>query len=85
MQSDPDEVQIILQKVQHPGWVHLDIETDDIEAEVARLEQLGAKRVAQIKNGWVMEAPGGHGHCLVQPASLAPPFERYRWQIHSPS
>jgi hypothetical protein len=31
--------------------VHLDIETDDIEAEVARLEALGAKRVQHVRNG----------------------------------
>ena len=66
-QDDPDEVQIILQKVEHPSRVHLDIETDDIEAEVARLEKLGAKRVARIKSWWVMEAPSGHRFCVVEP------------------
>ena len=34
---------IEVQKVSHPSRVHLDIETDDIEAEVRRLEKLGAK------------------------------------------
>src|SRR5450631_2039239 len=33
---------IEVQKVTHPSRVHLDIETDDIEAEVRRLEKLGA-------------------------------------------
>ena len=32
---------IEVQKVSHPSRVHLDIETDDIEAEVRRLEKLG--------------------------------------------
>ena len=30
-----------------PGRVHLDIHTDDLAAEVARLEELGAERVQQ--------------------------------------
>ncbi|HEX4091236.1 MAG TPA: VOC family protein, partial [Trebonia sp.] len=28
--------------------VHLDIHTDDVDAEVARLERLGAQRVQQV-------------------------------------
>lgn len=67
VQNDPDEGQIILQKVDHPSRVHLDIETDDIESEVARLEKLGAKRVAQVRKWWVMEAPSGHRFCVVEP------------------
>jgi len=58
---------VILQKVTHPSRVHLDIETDDIEAEVKRLEALGARRVAQIRRWWVMEAPSGHRFCVVPP------------------
>ena len=58
---------MLLQEVDHPSRAHLDIETDDIEAEVLRLEKLGAKRVAQIKRWWVMEAPSGHRFCVVLP------------------
>ena len=58
---------IVLQQVEHESRVHLDIETDDIDAEVARLEALGAKRVAQIKTWWVMEAPTGHRFCVIRP------------------
>ncbi len=36
--------------VTHPSRVHLDIEADDIEAEVGRLEALGARRVAQVQH-----------------------------------
>jgi hypothetical protein len=47
--------------------VHLDIETDDLEAEAVRLEKLGAKRVAFVRGRWwVMEAPSGHRFCIVQ-------------------
>jgi predicted enzyme related to lactoylglutathione lyase len=62
-----DEPHIEVQQVQHPSRVHLDIESDDIEAEVRRLEKLGAKRVAQIRTWWVMEAPTGQRFCVVRP------------------
>lgn len=58
---------MMLQKVDHPSRVHLDIESDDVEAEVARLERLGARRVNQIKTWWVMEAPSGQRFCVVRP------------------
>lgn len=58
---------VIVQKVGHESRVHLDIETDDIDAEVARLEALGAKRVAQVKTWWVMEAPTGQRFCVIRP------------------
>jgi predicted enzyme related to lactoylglutathione lyase len=54
-----------VQSVTHPSRVHLDIETDDIEAEVRRLEQLGARRVKQVESWWVMEAPTGQRFCVV--------------------
>ena len=55
-----------VQRVDHPSRVHLDIETDNVDAEVARLEKLGAKRVEQVKTWWVMEAPTGHRFCVVR-------------------
>ena len=55
-----------VQKVDHPSRIHLDIETDDVEAEAARLEKLGATRVQKIKTWWVMEAPTGHRFCVVR-------------------
>jgi predicted enzyme related to lactoylglutathione lyase len=65
--TPPGEVAVLVQSVAHPSRVHIDIETDDIEAEVARLEGLGARRVAQIKRWWVMEAPTGQRFCVVRP------------------
>jgi len=67
LDTGPDELHIELQKVEHPSRVHLDIETDDIESEVSRLEKLGAKRVEQIRTWWVMEAPTGQRFCVVRP------------------
>ena len=45
--------------------LHVDIETDDVEAEVRRLEQLGARRKRQVKHWWVLEDPAGHPFCVV--------------------
>ena len=56
---------ILIQSVDHASRVHLDIETDDIEAEVRRLEALGAKKIEQVKYWWVMEAPTGHRFCVI--------------------
>ena len=60
------DLHIEVQRVDHPSRVHLDIETDDIEAEVRRLEALGARRVEQISTWWVMEAPTGQRFCVVR-------------------
>ena len=64
--TGPNDLDIEVQQVDHPSRVHLDIETDDIDAEVARLEKLGAKRVAKVKSWWVMEAPTGQRFCVVR-------------------
>jgi hypothetical protein len=64
--TDSDEPFLLLQRVDHEARIHLDIETDDLDAEVARLEALGAKRVAFVKRWWVMQAPTGHRFCVVR-------------------
>ena len=53
--------------MEHPSRVHLDIETDDKEAEVARLVELGAREVERFPRWIVMEAPTGHRFCVVNP------------------
>ena len=65
---------IEVQRVDHPSRVHLDIETDDIESEVRRLEKLGARRIQAVQTWWVMEAPTGQRFCVVRAGS--PGFER---------
>jgi predicted enzyme related to lactoylglutathione lyase len=63
---DPeDRMQIEVQTVDHESRVHLDIAADDIEAEVRRLEALGAKRIDNVKHWVVMEAPTGQRFCVV--------------------
>ena len=54
-----------VQQVDHASRIHLDIEADDIEAEVARLEKLGAIRLEDIKTWVVMQAPTGQKFCVV--------------------
>ncbi len=67
LQDGPAGLHIEVQKVDHPSRVHLDIEADDIEAEAARLEQLGARRVAFVRDSWwVMESPDGQRFCVVK-------------------
>ena len=64
LRTADDEPILLLQKVAHPSRVHLDIETDDVEAE--RLVALGARKVGKVKTWWVMEAPSGHRFCVVR-------------------
>jgi predicted enzyme related to lactoylglutathione lyase len=67
LETADDEPIILLQRVEHEARVHLDIETDDIEAEAKRLEALGATRVAfRHDRWWVMQAPSGHRFCIVR-------------------
>ena len=73
------DLHVEVQTVSHPSRVHLDIETDDIEAEVRRLEALGARRVAQVQTWWVMEAPTGQRFCVVRKCSPAFDTKARNW------
>jgi hypothetical protein len=66
LDTAPDEPHLEVQQVRHESRVHLDLETDDIEAEVRRLEKLGARRVGAVKTWYVMEAPTGQRFCVVR-------------------
>lgn len=63
--TDAADPQVILQKVEHPSWIHIDIETDDIEAEVQRLEGLGATVIEKMERWTIMEAPSKHRFCII--------------------
>lgn len=72
----PDaDIRILLQRTDDPKVakerMHLDLETDDVEAEVRRLEALGAKRWNhQHERGfdfWVLRDPWGNEFCVLQP------------------
>jgi len=72
----PDsEIRVLLQKTNDEKTskerMHLDLETDDVEAEVKRLEALGATRWDhQQERGfdfWVMHDPWGNEFCVLHP------------------
>jgi len=63
-----DDVAINLQSVTHRSSVHIDLETDNIDREVERLEKLGARRVFQARRWIVMMTPSGHGICVCRPS-----------------
>jgi predicted enzyme related to lactoylglutathione lyase len=67
LQAAAGEPLLMVQKVEHESRIHLDIESTDLEAEAARLEALGAKRIGFVKRWWVMEAPTGQRFCVVNP------------------
>ena len=79
LQSSASEPVLMVQRVDHESRIHLDIETDDIEAEVARLEALGARRVEKIQTWWVMLAPTGQKFCVVRPQRGPLGDEANRW------
>lgn len=56
---------ILLQKVDHPSRVHLDIDAEDVESEVDRLKKLGAREFDRVRDFVIMEAPTGHRFCIV--------------------
>jgi hypothetical protein len=66
LMTQPDDLHIEVQQVEHESRVHLDIEADDIDAEVRRLERLGARPVERVKTWCVMEAPTGQRFCVVR-------------------
>jgi predicted enzyme related to lactoylglutathione lyase len=75
----PDEPHVEVQRVDHPSRVHLDIESDDIEAEARRLAALGARKIANIKDWCVMEAPTGQRFCIVPAESSGFRNKAHEW------
>jgi predicted enzyme related to lactoylglutathione lyase len=60
------DVGLLIQRLADgPARVHLDIHTDDLDAEVSRLEGLGAERIQQVHAWWIMRDPAGLLFCVV--------------------
>ena len=60
-----------------PPRVHLDVETDDVGAEVARLTGLGAT-VAEQRDGYtVLHDPGGLVFCVVPVQTTRADFDEH--------
>lgn len=66
LKTPPGEISVQVQRVDHESRIHLDIETDDIPAEVARLEKLGAIVDTRMERWVVMKAPSGQRFCVVR-------------------
>jgi predicted enzyme related to lactoylglutathione lyase len=79
LETPTDEPIVQLQRVEHESRVHIDIESDDIAAEVARLEKLGAKVVNRLERWVVMEAPSGQRFCVVRVQRPDWPKNANRW------
>jgi hypothetical protein len=77
--EDQAGLHVEVQTVDHPPRVHLDIESDDIPAEIARLEALGARVVARIKTWVVMEAPTGQRFCIIRAQTRDFDKEAHTW------
>ena len=77
----PGEVDVLIQSA-IPGreGMHIDIETDDVDAEVARLEKLGASKREKVKVWWVMTAPDGQPFCVVPVQSKNWPDGTVEWE-----
>ena len=68
-----NDLMLLMQRLESGApRVHLDIHTDDLDAEVARLERLGAERVQKVQTWWVMRDPAGLLFCVLpmSPGSL---------------
>jgi hypothetical protein len=79
LDTPPDEPIVQIQRVDHESRVHLDIETDDIPAEVSRLEGLGARVVERLERWVVMQAPTGQNFCVVRAQRPGFPKNANRW------
>ena len=66
----------VVQAVDDAPRYHVDIETDDLAAEVARLTALGAEPVRRWKDAFTLRAPGGHLLCVVPVHSDPETFAR---------
>ena len=80
LETPPDECIVEIQRVAHESRVHIDIETDDIPAEVRRLEGLGAKVVEILERWVVMEAPTRQRFCVVRIQRPGFPKNANRWE-----
>lgn len=59
------DLSVAVQAVDDAPRYHLDIETDDVEAETARLLALGATQVSRWQECRILRAPGGHLLCVL--------------------
>ena len=61
--------------------VHLDIESDDVDAEVARLTALGAQVVARPHSWVILRDPAGLEFCVVPADPDSPRFREHSREV----
>jgi predicted enzyme related to lactoylglutathione lyase len=66
---------MVVQSVDDQARIHLDIETDDVQAEAERLLALGATLVTDNGGHKILRAPGGHLVCVVPVQSPSEVFD----------
>jgi Glyoxalase-like domain len=77
---DPEFGLLIQRLGDGPARVHLDIHTDDLAAEIARLEELGAERVQQVHSWWILRDPAGLPFCVIpEPVGSLNDSNAQRW------
>ena len=70
-------IEFMVQSVGDPGpRVHIDIESDDVDAEVARLTKLGATEIGRHRSWVIMRDPAGVVFCVVR-VQVKESFERH--------
>jgi predicted enzyme related to lactoylglutathione lyase len=79
LETPPGEPIVQIQRVQHESRAHLDSEADDIPAEIARVEKLGAKVIERLERWVVMQAPTGQRFCIVRVQRSSYPKNANRW------
>ncbi|MEU4240102.1 VOC family protein [Actinoplanes sp. NPDC026619] len=60
-----DGLTVAIQAVDDQARYHLDIETDDVDAETARLLALGAVEINRWLGCRILRVPGGHIICVI--------------------
>ncbi|MCY1138445.1 VOC family protein [Actinoplanes sp. Pm04-4] len=67
---------LALQSIDGEARYHLDFETDDVEAETARLIGLGAEQIDQWLDCHILRIPGGQLACVIPRHSDDETFDR---------
>lgn len=64
-----------VQRIDGEPRIHVDIESDDLDAETDRLKVLGAEEVSRWLDCRTLRAPGGHLVCVIPVHSDREEFE----------
>jgi predicted enzyme related to lactoylglutathione lyase len=76
----PIYLQTVLEPKTSKSRVHLDFETDDVEAEARRLERLGGRRKSWHGDYWIMEDSSGNEFCVMSVMTEEFPDGARRWE-----